>query len=119
MIFCRKKILLFTIPLVNEIDCKKVEIPPKDIIAVAIRQDEKNERLQDESKSVPLVISKNPEKIAHKTSLFMPKLDKKRIICKNTMLDVITSITTKVKQITPPISSILETDCITLSPNVM
>ncbi len=115
VIFCIIRILVEIIPFVKAVACSNVEIPPNEIINVQSIVAVLNERGISDSIIQPFVISKIPEKIAVITSWFMPKYEKTDTILTKIKLPVITSISTKVKQITPPISSIEEIDDVTLS----
>ena len=68
----------------------------------------------DESIRQPLVISPNPQNMADIREPFIPILFKELINIENKWLVVITSSSTKVKHITPPIKSIEFTDDIML-----
>ena len=68
----------------------------------------------DDNIRQPLVISPSPQNIADISVPFMPKLFKHFINDKNSELVVITSSSTNVKHITPPINSIEFTDDIML-----
>lgn len=67
----------------------------------------------------PLVISPIPHKKAENIFSFIPILLSLWIMNENIGLDIITSIKTKVKQITPPINRIDEIEELMLSENVM
>ena len=94
--------------------CKKVEIPPKEIIkhakTVAIFLGIKT----DDSIKQPFVISPSPQKIDDISEPFIPRLENQLIVAKNILLEVITSKITNEKQITPPISNIEFTDDVIL-----
>lgn len=94
---------------------RSVEIPPKEIIKVKKIAIALNLRGMVDSIKHPLVISKKPEKMADIMFLFILPSDNKFIRELNKKLDFITSIKTKVKQITPPINIIEEIDEFMLS----
>ena len=101
-------------PFKNAYACKNVEIPPKDIIKVAIIV-AKFELIAVEARSrQPLVISPSPHKMAVNNEEFNPMLFSMLQKWTNIGLEMTTSSKTNVKHITPPINSIEFIDDITL-----
>lgn len=114
-IFCSKNILAGTIFFKNAYACKKVEIPPKEIINVHklyVMFVESGVWLKSRQ---PCVISPIPQKMAVKSCLEKPIFSSKDIKNVKIVLDVITSNITNVKHITPPIKSIEFIEDVTLS----
>lgn len=95
--------------------CKNVDIPPKDIINVKRQQVTAPLKGTVDNIKQPLVISPIPQIMLAKIFLSMPSFAMTEINIENNLLVVITSRSTKVKQITPPISIMELTDDTTLA----
>ena len=80
VIFCAKKNLYVVIPFKNAIDCKIVEIPPKEIMLQVKMVLVARFKFRFAIAIEPFVISKKPDKIEVDMLEFIPNFSKRKII---------------------------------------